>query len=168
MKRFLLAAALLTLGLGQGQAAPADVITALQGKQPTLLELAMARLEAAVQSAGLAGGYSAWVWQDQGEIFIDVWRLEPGDEAACKALIEAIQTRAGVDPTTGFPWEPASAFASYFSFPGSIDEFAVDPSYMETVDSMFTVRVVLGISGDGQAQLCKSKLLSTEIEYSKD
>lgn len=168
MLRRLFALAVLLFAAQPAAAAPEDVIKALQSKSPTLLDLAMARLEAAIQSHAAIQGIWAWVWRDETTIYIDLWQEANGDEARCKELLQALQIRAGVDPATGYPLYPASALASYFSFPGAIDEFAVDPTYMETVDQLFIVRVVLGYSGNGEAQVCKSKLLSNQIEYLKE
>lgn len=168
MLRRLFALAVLIAAAQPAAAAPEDVIKALEGKSPTLLELAMARLEAAVQAHAAMNGISAWVWQDGADIYIDLWQEAGGDEARCKELLQGLQVRAAVDPATGYPLDPSSAFASYFSFPGSIDEFAVDPSWVETVDSMFVVRAVLGFTGNGDAQTCKVRLLSNQIEFSKE
>ena len=85
---------------------------------------------------------------------------EPGEEFE---LYLELKVLADVDPATGTPNQPASTFATMLSFPTRIDEFAVDPAYMETLDSMFRLKVVLGVAGNGEAVVCSGKLLSTDV-----
>jgi len=164
-------AAILLLSLALAPAAvagPPEVVAALKGTPATLFDLSLARLEALVQSDGNANGYYGHVYFQDDELNIYAWALEaePTDEA-CKAILDHIKRLAGVDPETGFPDDPASAFASFFSYV-QIDEFAVDQTYMETVDSMFRLVVVIGIAGDGKAVICKSPLLSRDVTYARE
>src|SRR3546814_20065150 len=84
----------------------------------------------------------------------------PGDEAQARAIMQRIKLLAGVDPVTGEPFQPASVFASMLSFPTRIDEYTVDPTYMETLYSMFRLKVVLRVSGDGESGQCLVQPLS--------
>jgi hypothetical protein len=145
-------------------AGPDEIVTALTGTPATLFDLGLARIEAFVGADGLAGGYSAFVHYQDREILVLASNMAaPGDEAAARALIQRIKRLAGVDPVTGFPDQPASAFASMLSFPTRIDEYAVDPTYMETIDSMFRLKAVLGVAGNGEAVVCSGKLLSPDV-----
>lgn len=145
-------------------AGPDEVVTALTGTPATLFDLGLARIEAFVGADGLTGGYSAFVHYQDREILVLAGNMEvPGDEAAARTLIQRLKRLAGVDPVTGFPNQPASAFASMLSFPTRIDEYTVDPTYMETIDSMFRLKVVLGASGNGEAVVCSGKLLSPDV-----
>jgi hypothetical protein len=145
-------------------AGPDEIVTALTGTPATLFDLGLARIEAFVGADGLAGGYSAFVHYQDREILVLASNMEvPGDEAAARALIQRIKRLAGVDPVTGFPDQPASAFASMLSFGTRIDEYTVDPTYMETLDSMFRLKAVLGVAGNGEAVVCSGKLLSPDV-----
>lgn len=168
--RFSLAVALLlsVAFVPAAQAGPPEVVAALKGTPATLFDLSLARLEALVQSDGNANGYYGHVYFQDDELNIYAWSLEaaPTDEA-CKAILDHLKRLAAVDPETGFPDDPASAFATFFSYL-QIDEFAVDPTYMETVDSMFRLTAVIGVAGDGQAVICKSPLLSRDVTYARE
>jgi hypothetical protein len=169
MRSGLIGAALLgAVAAGPALADPAAVVKALQGTPATLFDLGLARLEAKLGSDGAVHGYDAYGFYQDGaiQIYAYSYKLEPTVEN-CKALADAIKLAGAVDPKTGFPDEPASIYASFFSFP-EIDEFATDESYMETVDSMFDIMVVLGVTGDGKGMVCKTKLLSAETTYSKE
>jgi hypothetical protein len=145
-------------------AGPDEIVTALTTTPATLFDLGLARLEAYVGADAAAGGYSAFTRYQDREILIYMGNMEAkGDEAAARGLIERVKRLAGVDPATGSPDQPASAFASMLSFPGRIDEYTVDPAYMETLDSMFRVKAVLGVAGNGEAVVCSGKLLSPDV-----
>ncbi len=161
-------AAGLTLASGGALAGPPEVVAALQGTPATLFDLTLARLEALVMADGNVNGYSAFVNYQDDQIMIWTWSLEaPSSDEACKAMLDRVKRLASVDPETGFPDDPTSRFASFFSYP-SIDAFAIDPTYEETVDSMFHLRGVIGISGDGKAVICDSMLLSKDTSFSRD
>lgn len=155
--------------LAGGRAAVADsaaVVAALEGAPATLFDLGLARLEAKLGADGAVNDYDAYGYyqDDMIGIYAYSFEIEPS-EANCKKIVDRIKRAGAVDPATGWPDDPASVYASMFSFP-SIDEFAVDETYMETVDSMFHIMVVLGVTGDGKGMVCKSKLLSTDVAYS--
>jgi hypothetical protein len=80
--------------------------------------------------------------------------------------MDRIKQTAGVDPKTGEPENPASAFASLFSYPG-VDEFKIDQSYAETVDSMITIMVVIGETGERGGHGLPSRLLSPDVTFQK-
>lgn len=161
-------AAAVTLSSGAATAGPPEVVAALQGAPATLFDLSLARLEALLMADGNANGYSAFANYQDDQIMIWTWSLEaPNTDEACKAMLDRVKRLAAVDPETGFPDDPASRFASFFNYP-SVDSFAVDPTYDETVDSMFHLRGVIGISGDGKAVICDSMLLSKDTTYSRD
>lgn len=169
MRSGLLGAALLAaIVAGPALADPAAVVKALQGAQPTLLDLGIARLDAKLGADAAVHGYNAHSFQQDDEIRIYAYSysIEP-TEANCKAIVDGIKLAGAVDPNTGYPDEPASIYASMFSF-AAIDEFAVDETYMETVDSMFAIMVVLGVTGDGKGMVCQSRLLSAETTYSME
>ena len=88
------------------------------------------------------------------------------DESACRRIVERIKTAGGVNPKTGQPDDPASAYAALFSYSDG-DESKIDETYAETVDSMFAIMVVIGQTGDGKAMVCQSRLLSNKIAYQK-
>lgn len=154
------------IAAGPALADPAAVVKALQGAQPTLLDLGLARLDAKLGADGAARGYNAhgFYQDDEIRIYAYSYAIEP-TEANCKAIVDGIKFAGAVDPATGSPDQPASIYASLFGF-AAIDEFAVDETYMETVDSMFSIMVVLGVTGDGKGMVCQSKLLSAETTYS--
>ncbi len=145
-------------------AGPDEIVTALTGTPATLFDLGLARLEAFVGADGVEGGYGAFVHYQDREILVDAANKEvAGDEAQARAIVQRIKHLAGVDPVTGEPLQPASIFASMLSFPTRIDEYTVDPTYMETLDSMFRLKVVLGVIGNGEAVVCSGKLLSPDV-----
>lgn len=145
-------------------AGPDEIVAALSGTPATLFDLGLARIEAYVGADGVTGGYGAFVHYQDREILVYASNMKvPGDEAAARALIERIKRLADVDPVTGFPNQPASTFATMLSFPLRIDEYTVDPTYMETLDSMFRLKTVLGVAGNGEAVVCSGKLLSPDV-----
>jgi hypothetical protein len=166
---FVAGAALLSLAVAQPAAAdPKSVLDNLGKKTPTLLDLSLARLEAFLQADANAKGYYAFASVDEEKIKIYAWSPEhPGTEDACRKLLTHIRTIAGIDPETGWPLDPASSFANYFNYP-SFTAFDVDPSYDETVDSMFELTVTIGMAGDGEAVICKGPLLSKDMTFSKE
>jgi hypothetical protein len=162
--RVALAAAVVAIAATSAHAGPDEIVTALTGTPATLFDLGLARLEAYVAADAVSSGYSASVRYEDREVLVHAWAMEePGDEAAARTLLARLKVLADVDPATGTPNQPASAFASKLSFPTRIDEFAVDPAYLETLDSMFRLKVVLGVAGDGEAVVCSGKLLSTDV-----
>ncbi len=164
LARAAIAAAFAVTIAAPAQAGPDEIVTALTGTPATLFDLGLARLEAFVGADGIAGGYGAFVHYQDREILVYASNMEvPGDESAARALLQRIKHLAGVDPVTGEPHQPASIFASMLSFGTRIDEYAVDPTYMETVDSMFRLKVALGVAGNGEAVVCSSKLLSPDV-----
>jgi hypothetical protein len=120
-----------------------------------------------IDADGVEHGYGGWAHYQDGEImmFISSFTL-PATEEACKSVMDRVKERGEVDPKTGWPNFPASAYASLFSYV-RIDENAIDQTYMETVDSMFRINVTLGVVGDGKAMTCSSKLLSKDVTYEK-
>jgi hypothetical protein len=164
LARTALAAALVAAAVSPAVAGPDEIVAALKGTPATLFDLGLARLEAYVGADGAEGGYGAFVHYQDREILIQASDMgAAGDEAAARTLIARLKVLANVDPATGSPNQPASTFATMLSFPTRIDEFTVDPTYMETLDSMFRLKVALGVAGDGEAVVCSGKLLSTEV-----
>lgn len=150
-------------------AGPDEIVTALSSTPANLFDLGLARLEAFVGADAVASGYNAFVRYQDREILIFASNMDAaGDEAAARALIERLKRLAAVDPVTGEPDQPASTFANMLSFPSHVDEYAVDPTYMETLDSMFRLKVSLGVAGNGEAVICSGKLLSTEVACVKE
>jgi len=169
LPRFVLAAAMVAASMSPAVAGPDEIVAALKGTPATLFDLGLARLEAHIGADGAEGGYSAFVHYQDREILIYAYDMEAaGDEAAARTLIARLKVLADVDPATGTPNQPASTFASMLSFPTRIDEFTVDPAYLETLDSMFRLKVALGVAGDGDAVVCSGKLLSTEVVCVKE
>ncbi len=144
-------------------AGPQQIVDKLKGAPATLFDLSLARLEAMVGAVGAAHNFSAGAYYQDGEIRISAQsHAEKQSRAACKAIIDQLKRSGGVDPKTGDPDQPASAYASLFAYP-SIDQFATDESYAETVDGMITVEVIF--ERVTESMICKSKLLSKEISY---
>lgn len=167
--RWILAAAL-AAGVLPARLAVADppaIVDALQKEPATLWDLSLARLQAMIDADGVEHEYGGWVNYQDGEIVIFITSFTlPATQAQCKAIIDRVKVRGEVDPETGWPNFPASAYASLFSYV-RLDETAIDETYMETVDSMFRIRVTLGVAGDGQAMTCTGKLLSGDIAYER-
>jgi len=144
---------------------PTAILAHLQQTPASRLDLSLARLAAMVDGTGASAGYGGFANVEDKNIVIRVYsETAKPDQADCKAIVDAIKKTGGVDPKTGEPADPASAFASVFSYQGE-DESKIDPSYAETVDSMITIMVVIGQTGNGQGMICKSRLLSPEITY---
>jgi hypothetical protein len=148
--------------VGPATAAPLDIVKALRGSQANLFDLSLARLEAEVGSVAQANGFSAFVNYQDGEIWIHaVSRAQTQTSDDCKGMLDTLKSAAGVDPATGQPNQPASAFAALFEYP-EIDSFKIDQTYAETVDSM----IVLMGSFDrfSESMSCTTKLLSGEVK----
>ena len=161
--RAMFAAILAVTAAAPAMAGPDEIVAALKGTPATLFDLGLARLESYVGADGVNGGYGAFVHYQDREILILASNMQvKGDEAVARALIQRIKRLADVDPVSGEPNQPASIFALSLSFPTRLDEYTIDPTYMETLDSMFRLKVVLGVAGNGEAVICSSKLLSTD------
>jgi len=142
---------------------PQEIVGKLKGTPATLFDLSLARLEAMVGAIGEAHHFSAGAYYQDSEIRIAAQsHAGKPSRAACKAIIDQLKRSGGVDPKTGDPDQPASAYASLFNYP-SIDQFAVDQSYAETVDGMITIEVIF--ERVTESMICKSKLLSKDVEY---
>ena len=165
----------LTLGLTVGlafwpaaaKADPAAILKHLQSTPASQLDLALAQLGEKVDAAG-AGSFDGFADVEDNDIMIRAYSTTAKpDQASCKKIMDRIKKAGGVDPKTGQADNPASAYASLFSFPG-VDESKIDESYAETVDSMIAIMVVIGQTGDGKGMVCQSRLLSTDISYKKE
>jgi len=162
----------LTLGLAFWPAAakadPAAILSHLQATPASQLDLALAQLGEKVDAAGAATGFDGFADVEDKDIMIRAYSTTAKpDQASCKKIMDRIKKAGGVDPKTGQADNPASAYASLFSFPG-VDESKIDESYAETVDSMIAIMVVIGQTGDGKGMVCQSRLLSTDISYKKE
>jgi hypothetical protein len=145
------------------QAGPKEIVDKLRSAPPTLFDLSLVRLEAMVGSVGAANRFSAGAYYEDGEIRITAQSpSSTQSRTACKAVIDRLKLAGGVDPKTGFPNNPASSYASLFAYP-SIDQFAIDESYAETVDGMITIMVTF--ERFAESMMCKSRLLSNEVSY---
>src|SRR5438105_3380888 len=159
--------ALAMLAGGPALADPAAIVAKLKSTPASLFDLSLARLEAEVNGDGNGNGFDAYVnFQDNEVVIYASSAHAPVTEKACRGIIDTIKLLGDVNPKTGVPVEPASGYASLFSYP-EIDQAKVDEAYMETVDSMFTIQVSLGTSGQGKAITCRSKLLSTDVTYTR-
>ena len=165
----------LTLGLASGlafwpaaaKADPAAILSHLQATPASQLDLALAQLGEKVDAAG-AGSFDGFADVEDKDIMIRAYSTTAKpDQASCKKIMDRIKKAGGVDPKTGQADNPASAYASLFSYPG-VDESKIDESYAETVDSMIAIMVVIGQTGDGKGMVCQSRLLSTDISYKKE
>lgn len=150
-------------------AADAAAILDHLGKTPaTRLDLSMARVNTVLTVVGEKNGFGAFAWQqDGGVVIMGYVEKGPRTEAACRNVIEAIRRAGDIDPKSGEPLRPASAYASLFNYPGQ-DNFKIDQSYAETVDAMFRLIVTVGTSGDGKAVVCKAPLVNGPIAYSRE
>ena len=159
--------ALAMLAGGPALADPAAIVAKLKSTPASLFDLSLARLEAEVNGDGSGNGFDAYVnFQDNEIVIFASSAHAPVTEKACRGIVDTIKLAGDVNPRTGAPDEPASSYASLFSYP-EIDQAKIDEAYMETVDSMFTIQVTLGTSGQGKAITCRSKLLSTDITYTR-
>lgn len=162
------AVALALLGIaaaGTARADPAAILNHLQGTPASELDLSLARLSVAVDAAGWNAGFGGFANAEDKDIVVRAYApAAKPDKASCRKIMDRIKTAGGVDPKTGQPDEPASAYASLFSYAGT-DESKIDASYAETVDSMITIMVVIGVTGDGKGMVCQSRLLSPDVTY---
>jgi hypothetical protein len=150
-------------------AADAAAILKHLGETPaTLLELSLARIDALLAAVGEKHGFGAYAWPQDGgvQIFAYADKL-PRTEAACRGVIEAIRAAGGINPGTGEPDQPASAYAAMFNYP-RLDQFKIDESYAETADGMIRLRVTIGTSGDGKAMGCQAPLVNGGITYGRE
>lgn len=163
----------LLLGAGFGpaeaRADPAAILDHLAKTPASQLDLSLAQLGEQVDAAGAGAGFGGYasVDDDKSIVIRAYAATAKPDEANCKKILDRIKTAAEVDPKTGEPSNPASAFAALFSYPG-IDESKIDESYAETVDSMIAIMVVIGQTGNGEGMVCQSRLLSPDISYKKE
>ena len=149
------------------KADPAAILNHLQATPASQLDLALAQLGEKVDAAG-AGSFDGFADVEDKDIMIRAYSTTAKpDQASCKKIMDRIKKAGGVDPKTAQPDNPASAYASLFSFPG-VDESKIDESYAETVDSMIAIMVVIGQTGDGKGMVCQSQLISTDISYKKE
>jgi len=149
------------------KADPAAILNHLQATPASQLDLALAQLGEKVDAAG-AGSFDGFADVEDKDIMIRAYSTTAKpDQASCRKIMDRIKKAGGVDPKTGQADNPASAYASLFSFPG-VDESKIDESYAETVDSMIAIMVVIGQTGDGKGMVCQSRLLSTDISYKKE
>ena len=149
------------------KADPAAILNHLQATPASQLDLALAQLGEKVDAAG-AGSFDGFADVEDKDIMIRAYSTTAKpDQASCKKIMDRIKKAGGVDPKTAQPDNPASAYASLFSFPG-VDESKIDESYAETVDSMIAIMVVIGQTGDGKGMVCQSRLISTDISYKKE
>jgi len=153
---------------GPASAGSDDIVKALRATPATLFDLTLARLESLLWVDAHTNGYSAFANYQDGEIMIWAYSLEaPSTDEACKAMLDRIKRLAAVDPETGFPDDPASRFAGLFNYP-HLRASDIDMTYDETVDAMFHLRGVIGISGDGKAVICDTLLLSKDTSFGRD
>jgi len=152
---------------GPALADPAAIVAKLKSTPASLFDLSLARLEAEVNGDGNGNGFDAYVnFQDNEVVIFASSAHAPVTEKACRGIIDTIKLLGDVNPKTGVPDEPASGYASLFAYP-EVDQAKVDEAYMETVDSMLAIQVTLGTSGQGKAITCRSKLLSTDVTYTR-
>ena len=147
---------------------PGAVLDALAAAPATLLDLSLARLEAAVNEAGRPYGFGGSARVQDGQIFVFAYAEEdPASEARCRTIISELKRAAAVHPDTGEPHRPASAWASLFSYP-RLDQFRVDPMWDETVDGMFRIMATVGVTGDGKGVVCQGMLLGADITVRRE
>jgi hypothetical protein len=146
---------------------PAVIISHLTSTAATRLDLSLARLSQTIDAHGAVAGYSGFADIENSDIVIRVYSpTAKPDQGSCRRILDWIKTVGGVDPKTGEPDNPASAYAALFSYPDD-DPSKIDASYDETVDSMFHVMVVIGQTGNGKGMTSESRLLSNKIIYQK-
>ena len=155
----------------EAKADPAAILAHLQATPASQLDLSLARLGTMVDNAGAGTGagpglsFASFADVEEKDIVIRAYsETAKPDKASCRKIMDRIKQTGGVDAKTGEPQNPASAFASLFSYPG-VDEFKIDQSYAETVDSMIAIMVVIGQTGDGKGMVCQSRLLSPDVTY---
>jgi hypothetical protein len=155
------------LWAGTAVADPKSIVDHLQATPASRLDLSLASMSSMLYAQGLLAGYSAFVDYEDGKMMIRAYSdTAKPTEAACKKIADDIKRNGGIDLATGYPAEPASAYESLFTYPGD-DEFKIDQSYAETVDSMFMIMVVIGQTGGGTGMVCQGPLLSTKLTYER-
>jgi hypothetical protein len=155
------------LGAGIAAADPSAVVDHLKATPASRFDLSLASLSSLLNAQGLTAGYSAFVDYEDGNLMVRAYSdTAKPNEVACKKIVDHIKRGGGVDPARGLPDDPASAYETLFSYPGD-DESKIDASYAETVDSMFSIMVVIGETGDGKGMVCRSRLLSSKITYER-
>ncbi|MGE0719169.1 MAG: hypothetical protein AB7P02_27240 [Alphaproteobacteria bacterium] len=167
MRRFALATTMLA-ALPAAAQKPDAILETLRNTPATLIELSLARLEAYVNTTGRPLGFGGSVNVQDGRINVYAYAEDaPPSEARCRAIVSALKEAADVHPDTGEPYRPASVWASFFSYP-RLDQFRIDESWDETVDSMFRIQVVLGTTGDGKGVVCDSMLLGKDVKVRRE
>ena len=147
---------------------PRAIVEALRATPASLFELSVARLEAYLDSVGAIYGFKSFAnFQDDRLVIFVSAEEQPATEAVCRAIMTRVKTAADVDPDTGEPHRPASTFASFFDYP-RLQSSRIDPTYAETVDGMISIKVVLGVTGDGKGVVCDSALLSPDVKVRKE
>ena len=168
MRRAVLAMAALLAAMPAAAQKPDAVLAALAARPATLLDLSLARLEAFVNETGRTLGFGGSPRVQDGRIIVFVYAEEdPATEARCRTIVAELKRAAAVHPDTGEPYRPASVWASLFSYT-AIDQFAVDPTWDETVDGLFEIRVTVGVTGDGKGVSCRSALLGPAVEVRRE
>ena len=168
MRRLLPALTLLLAVTPAAAQKPDAVIAALAGRPASLLDLSLARLQAFVNDTGRPLGFGGFANLQEGRIVVFAYAEEaPATEARCRTIVAELKRAAAVHPDTGEPYRPASAWAGLFSYPG-LDQFRVDPSWDETVDAMFEIRVTVGVTGDGKGVVCRSPLLGRDVAVTRE
>jgi hypothetical protein len=166
MRRWLIIA--MSLVPNTADADAAAILKHLSETPATLLELSIARIDALLTAVGEKHGFGAYAWPQDGGVQIFAYAdTLPRTEAACRGVVEAIRNAGGINPKTGVPDQPASAYASMFNYPG-LDQFKIDQSYAETADGMIRLRVTIGSSGDGKAMGCQAPLVNGGISYKRE
>jgi hypothetical protein len=146
---------------------PAAIISHLSSTPATRLDLSLARLSQTIDAHGAGDGYSGFADIENSDIVIRVYSpTAKPDQGSCRRILDWVKKVGGVDPKTGEPDNPASAYAALFTYPDD-DPSKIDSSYDETVDSMFRVMVVIGQTGNGKGMTCESRLLSNKTTYKK-
>ncbi|MCC7274134.1 MAG: hypothetical protein IT561_15810 [Alphaproteobacteria bacterium] len=168
MRRRLVLPLLLLAAAPAAAQKPDAILETLRATPATLIELSVARLEALVNTVGQPLGFGGSVSVQDGRIQVYAYAEdEPASEARCRAIVTALKRSADVHPDTGEPFRPASVWASFFSYP-RIEQFKVDPSWDETVDAMFRIQAVIGVTGDGKGVVCESMLLGRDVAVKRE
>jgi len=134
----------------EAKADPTAILTHLRATPASQLDLSLARLGAMVDNAGSGTGagpglsFASFADVEEKDIVIRAYsETGKADEASCRKIMDRIKQTGGVD------------------------EFKIDESYAETVDSMISIMVVIGETGNGEGMVCKSRLLSPDITFQK-
>jgi hypothetical protein len=144
------------------------IIDNLKATPATLYDLAIARLEARLAALGVAHKFMAHANYQDDRVMIYAYDFDRAVTVeGCRQIFDAIRRDAGIDLATGYALDPASVYASLFSFP-RIREFEVSQTYAETMDAIITIKVVLGVTGDGQGLVCDGPLLGKDFTHKAD